>query len=125
MTSVDPTKFSAPPSEDLAPRVDSDVPAHMLILVTYDNGIQASPIVITSFTLCYQGFSTIVTCPVMDLADELDVVLGHEWCYEHKVVISYKDEQITFVYKDHLPFLKSDDSRVQTHAMKSYFCLIR
>ena len=55
-TSVDPTEFSAPPSEDLAPRIDSDVPAHMLTPVTYGNGIQVCPIGIATFTLRCQGF---------------------------------------------------------------------
>lgn len=26
--------------------------------------------------------------------------LATKWCQEHKVIINYKDEQVTFVYKD-------------------------
>ena len=122
-TSVDPTEFSALLLEDPTPRTDSGVPVHLLTPVTYGNGIQASPIGIATFTLHCQGFRTKVTCPVLDLADELDVVLGHEWCYEHKVIISYKDEHVTFVHTDRPHLLKFDDSRapscVQTSSLYS------
>ena len=40
-----------------------------------------------------------MTCPVLDLTDELDVLLGHEWCKDHQVIISYKDENVTFSHK--------------------------
>ena len=97
---VDSTNLLAPPLEDPILRVDLDIPAHMLTLVTYDNGNQASPIGIDTFTLWCQVFHTKVTCPVLHLADELDVVFGHKWCQEHKIVICYKEEHATFVYKD-------------------------
>ena len=115
-TGVDPTEFSTPPLADPAPRENSDVPANMLALVAYGNGAQASPIGIATFTFRCQGFRTKLTCPVFDLADELDVVLGHDWCYAHQAVISYKDEQVTYVYKDRSHLLKFDDPTLN-HAL--------
>ena len=76
--SVDPTEFSALPCDDPTPRVDSDSRTHMMTPATYGIGIQASPAGIATFILHFWGFWTKVTCPVLDLADELDVVLGHE-----------------------------------------------
>ena len=86
MTGVDLTEFPAPPLDDPPRRMDSDIPTYMLTLVTCGNGIQGSPTCIAMFTLRCQGFWTKVTCLILDLADELDVVLGHESCYEYKVV---------------------------------------
>lgn len=76
--SVDPTEFSALPCDYPSPRVDSDSRTHMMTPVTCGIGIQASPTGIATFILHCRGFWTKVTCPVLDLADELDVVLGHE-----------------------------------------------
>ena len=97
----------------------------MLTPVTYGNGIQASPIGIAAFTLRCQGFRTKVTCPVLNLTDELDVVLGHDWCYEHKVIISYKDEHVTFVHKGRPHLLEFNDSHAQSRVQTSFLCSIR
>lgn len=51
-------------------------------------------------------------------------MLSHEWCYEYKVVISYKDEQVTFLQKDRPRVLKFYDSHVETCAMTSSLCSI-
>ena len=80
---------------------------------------------IATLTLCCQGFRTKITCPVLDLADELDVVLVHKWCYEYKVVISYRDEQVTFVHKDHPHVLRFGDFRAQSCVATSFVHLIR
>ena len=98
-TAVDPKEFAETPLGIPEPREDPGVSPHMLTPITYDNGVQASPLGVASFTLQCQGLRTHVTCPVLDLTDELDVVLGHEWCKDHQVVISYKDENVTFVHK--------------------------
>ena len=66
-----------------------------------------------------------VACPVLDLVDKLDVVLGHEWCQEHKVVISYTNEQVSFVYKDHPQVLRFDNSHAETRAPHSSLYSIR
>ena len=66
-----------------------------------------------------------VTCPVLDLTDELDVVLGHEWCKAHQVVISYKDENVTFVHKGQSHLLHFADSDAQTRPSSSTLCSIR
>ena len=97
----------------------------MLTPVTYGNGVQASPLGVASFTLQCQGFRTCVTCPVLDLTDELDVVLGHEWCKAHQVVISYKDENVTFVHKGQSHLLQFNDSDAQTRPSSSTLCSIR
>lgn len=60
------------------PRVDTTIPRQMLTPVTYGNGNQTFPTSIATLTLQCQGFRTKVTCPVFDLGNELDVVLGHE-----------------------------------------------
>ena len=61
-------------------------------------------------------------CPVLDLTDELDVVLGHEWCKAHQVVISYKDENVTFVHKGQSHLFHFDDSDAQTRTSSSTLC---
>ena len=122
-TVVDPTEFIDSPLGILALHEDPGVSPHMLTPVTYGNGIQASPLGVTSFTLQCQGFRTCITCPVLDLADELDVVLGHEWCKDH-VVISYKDENITFVHKGQSHLLRFDDSDAQMRPSSSTLCSI-
>ena len=76
-TAVDPTEFADTPLGTPEPREDPSVLPHMLTPVTYGNGVQASPLGVASFTLQCQGFRTRVTCPVLDLTNELDVVLGH------------------------------------------------
>ena len=89
--------------------IDTAIPPLMLTPITYGNGNQASPTSIAIFTLQSQGFRTKVTCPVLDLANELDVLLSHEWCFDHQVIISYKDEHVTFVHKDRPWLLRFDD----------------
>ena len=91
----------------------------MLTPVTFGDGNQASPTGIATSTLQCQGFRTKVTCPVLDLAKELDVVVGHEWCREHQVIISYKDEHVTFVHKNRAHLLRFDDSRAQMRPTSS------
>ena len=80
---VDPTEFADTPLGTPAPREDPGVMPHKLAPVTYGNGVQASPLGVASFTLRCEGFRTRVTCLVLDLTAELDVVLGHEWCKAH------------------------------------------
>ena len=77
---MDPTEFPKTPLNIHEPREDPGVSPQILTPVTYGNGVQASPLGVCSFTLQCQGFRTCVTCPVLDLTDELDVVFGHEWC---------------------------------------------
>ena len=124
-TAVDPTEFADTPLDISEPREDPGVSPHMLTPVTYGNGVQASPLGVASFTLQCQGFRTHVTCPVLDLMDELDVVLGHEWCKAHQVVISYKDENVTFVHKGQSHLFHFDDSDAQTRTSSSTLCSIR
>ena len=97
----------------------------MLTPITYGNGVQATPLGVASFTLQCQGFWTRMTCPVLDLTDELDVVLGHEWCKDHRVIISYKDEHVTFVQEGHAHILRFDGSNAQTRPFSSSLYSIR
>ena len=122
--SVDPTEFCAPPLEDPTLHVDSNIPTHILTLVTYVDGNQASPTRIATFTLHCWGFCIKVTCPVLDLVDEPDVILSHEWCQEHKVVVGCKDEHATVVYKGRPHVLPFDDCHSQTCAPSSSLCSI-
>ena len=124
-TAVDPTEFTDAPLGILEPREDPGVSPHMLTPVTYGNGVQASPLGVASFTLQCQGLRTRVTCPVLVLTDELDVVLGHEWCKDHQVVVSYKDKNVTFVHKGQSHSLQFDDSDAQMRPSSSTLCLIR
>ena len=48
---VDPTEFAETPLGIAEPHEDPGVLPHMLTLVTYGNGVQASPLGVTSFTL--------------------------------------------------------------------------
>ena len=121
---VDPTEFADTPLDIPEPHEDPGVSPHMLTPVTYGNGVQASPLGVASFTLQCQGFRTNVTCPVLDLIDELDVVLGHECCKAHQVVISYKDEHITFAHKGQSHLFHFDDSNTQTRTSSSTLCSI-
>ena len=66
-----------------------------------------------------------VTCSVLDLGDELDIVLGHEWCRECKIVISYKGEEATFVHEDRPYLLRFDDSHPQSSTPTFSLCSIR
>ena len=66
-----------------------------------------------------------MTCPVLDLTDELDVVFGHEWCKAHRVIISYKDEHVTFSHKGQSHVLCFDDSNAQMRISSSSLCSIR
>ena len=66
-----------------------------------------------------------MTCPVLDLTDELDVVLGHEWCKDHRVIISYKDENVTFSHKGQSHILRFDDSDAQMRISSSSLYSIR
>ena len=66
-----------------------------------------------------------MTCPVLDLTDELDVVLGHERCKDHRVIISYKDEHVTFSHKGQSHIFRFDDSDAQTRISSSSLCSIR
>ena len=95
--------------------MDTAIPSQMLTPVTYGNGNQASPTSIATFTLHCQGFRTKVTCPILNLAEELDVVLGHKWCLNHQVIIRYMDEHVKFVHKNCPQILCFDDSYAQTH----------
>lgn len=72
----------------------------MLTPVVYGNGTAGSPIGIATFPLQCQGFPTKLTCPILDLAEEFDVVLGYEWCTGNKAIISYKEKQVIFVHKN-------------------------
>ena len=108
--------YLAPPSEDPPPCEASDIFSLLRIPVMYGNGVQASPTGIATFAL---------HCPILNLADELDIVLGHEWCKEHGVVISYKDENVTFVHKGRPYLMKFNDSCPQNCASTSSLCLIR
>ena len=121
---VDPTEFSGPPLGTLVPQVNLAIPSQMLTPITSGNGNQGSPMSISTFTLSCQGFRTKVTCSILNLVEELDVVLGHKWCLKHQVVISYKDEHATFVYKHRPQLLHFDDSRAQTHHASSSLCPI-
>ena len=97
----------------------------MMAPVTYGNGVSATPTGIATFNLRCQNFRTTITCPVLELANELDVVLGDNWLYAHQAVISYQDEQVTFVYKDRPRILQFDDSRAQSRVSSSSLCSIR
>ena len=52
-------------------------------------------------------------------------MLGHEWCKAHQVVISYKDENVTFVHKGQSHLFHFDDSDAQTRTSSSTLCSIR
>ena len=93
--------------------------------VTYGNGNQASPIGIAIFTLQCQRYRTKVACSLLDLAEELDVILGRKWCLYHQVIISYKDEHITFVHENCPQILHFDDSRAWTRPKSSSLYSIR
>ena len=58
----DPTGFLAQPVEDLTPRMDSDIPEHMLTPIIYRNRIQASPTGMANSTLHCQGFCSKYRC---------------------------------------------------------------
>ena len=124
-TAVDPTEFTESPLGTPELREDPGVLPHMLTPVTYGNGVQATPLGVASFTLQCQGFRTRMTCPVLDLTDELDVVLGHEWCKDHRVIISYRDENVTFSHKGQSHVLRFDDSNTQMCISSSSLCSIR
>ena len=124
-TAVDPTEFTESPLGTPELREDPGVLPHMLTPVTYGNGVQATPLGVASFTLQCQGFWTRMTCVVLDLIDKLDVVLGHEWCKDHQVIISYKDENVTFVYKAQSNILRFDDPDAQIRSSSSSLCSIR
>ena len=66
-----------------------------------------------------------MTCPVLDLTDELDVVLGHEWCKDHQVIISYKNENVTFTHKGQSHVLRFADPAAQMRLSSSSLCSIR
>ena len=51
-------------------------------------------------------------------------MLSHEWCKAHQVVISYKDENATFVHKGQSHLLHFDDSDAQMHTSSSTLCSI-
>ena len=122
---VDPTKFTESPLGIPELREDPGVLPHMLTPVTYGNGVQATPLGVASFTLQCQGFWTRMTCPVLDLTDELDVVLGHEWCKDHRVIISYKDENVTFSHKGQSHLFRFDDSNAQMRTSSTSLYSIR
>ena len=124
-TAVDPTEFTESPLGTLELHEDPGVFPHMLTPATYGNGVQATPLGVASFTLQCQGFRIRMTCPVLDLTDELDVVLGHEWCKDHQVLISYKDENVTFVHKGQSQLFHFDDSDAQMRISPSSICSIR
>ena len=124
-TAVDPTGFIDAPLGIPEPREDPGVLPHMLTPVTYGNGVPASPLGVASFTLQCQGLRTRVTCPILDLIDELDVVLGHECYKDHQVVMSYKDENVTFVHKGQSHSLRFDDSAAQMRPSSSTLYSIR
>ena len=122
---VDPTEFTDTPLGIPEPHEDPSVSPHMLTPVTYGNSVQASPLGVASFTLQCQCFRTRITCPILDLTDELDVVLGHEWCRDHQVVISYKDETVTFVYKGQSHLFRFANSDAHMRPSSSTLCSIR
>ena len=124
-TGVDPTEFTESPLGTPELCEDPGVLPHMLTPVTYGNGVQATPLGVASFTLQCQGFRTRVTCFVLDLTDELDVVLGHEWSKDHRIIISYKDENVTFSHKVQSHVLHFDDSDAQTRPSSATLCSIR
>ena len=124
-TAVEPMEFTDTLLGIPEPREDPGVSPHMLTPVTYGNGVQASPLGVASFTLQCQGFRTRITCPILDLTNELDVVLGHEWCRDHQVVISYKDKNITFVHKGQSHLFRFADSDAQMRPSSSTLCSIR
>ena len=123
-TAVDPTEFADTPLDIPELREDPGVSPQMQTPVTYGNGVQALPLGVASFTLQCQGLRTRVTCPVLDLTDELDVVLGHGWCKAHQVTISCKDENVTFVHKGQSHLFHFDDSDAQTCTSSSTLCSI-
>ena len=124
-TAVDPTEFIESPLGTLELREDPGVLTHMLTPVTYGNGVQATPLGVASFTLQCQGFRTRMTYPVLDLTNELDVVLGHEWCKDHQIIISYKDENVIFSHKGQSHVLRFDDSDAQMRISSSTLCSIQ
>ena len=87
----------------------------MLTPVAYGNGTQASHVGIATFALYCQRYCTKLTCSILDLEEELDVTLGHERCIEYRVMMSYKDEYVDFVYKNKPQWFQFDDSDVQSH----------
>ena len=124
-TAVEPMEFAKTPLAILEPRENPSVLPHMLTPVTYGNGVQASPLGVASFTLQCQGFRTHATCPILDLTDELDIVLGHEWCKDHQVVISCKDKNVAFVHKGQSHSARFYDSDAQMRPSASTLCSIR
>ena len=66
-----------------------------------------------------------MTYPILDLTDELDVVLGHAWCKDHRVIISYRDENVTFTHKGQSHILRFADSDAQMRISSSSLCSIR
>ena len=112
---VDLTGFLASPLKDPTPHRDLYIFTHIPRPITYVNGIQASAIGISTFTIHCQ-VCTKITYPILDLANKLDIMLCHKWCYEQKGIISYIDEYVTFLYKDGPQVLRFDDSHTQTHA---------
>lgn len=107
---VDPTEFSETPLGVPSRKEASTIPPQILPLVIYGNGAQASPIGIATFPLECQGFHTKLTCPILGLGEDFDAVLGHKWCLDKRIIISYKDEQVTFVYKKKYKLLWFNDS---------------
>ena len=71
----------------------------MMAPVEYGNGAQATPTGVATFPFTCQGYHTKLTCPVLELAESYDLVLGHQWCITHKAIIHYLHETITFLNK--------------------------
>ena len=71
-----------------------------------------------------EGIQTKVTCPILDLVKELDVVIEHEGYKEHQAIISYKDEQVTLTYKPPPQVLCFDVADAQPHPPQSSLCSI-
>ena len=83
---MDPTEFTKsipdPPHTDTVILADgTKLPTHGIVQVP----------------LSIQGYRETVTCVVIDLADDYDIILGDAWLYEHAGIIDYRQGVIRLV----------------------------
>ena len=85
--SVDPTEFApVAVSNEMQP-------------ITLADGSTTTPLGIVKVTVHCQQYRAELTCVVLDLTDEFDLILGDGWLSQHRAVIDYPRECVLLKHK--------------------------
>ena len=66
-------------------------------MVTLADGSTIPTLGVVQVPVSIQGYKETLTCLVIDLSDDYDLILGDAWLYDHAGIIDYRQHHIRLV----------------------------